>query len=120
MKIQAEDLIYKLYDYYNVSTISALAQKMNIGQPSISKWKSCNSINAIKKKCRELGIYKEIFKNTDCSQVVFEQIKVKDNEDLLLYEQYVKLEGLAKLTSRGIEGLNKSLEILKDEFKKAI
>ncbi len=59
-----EEIFDSLFDYYNVSTISQLAQKMNIGQPSVSKWKKNNSITAIKKKCRELGIYADIFKNT--------------------------------------------------------
>ena len=34
---------------------------MEIKQSSISSWKIRNSISAIRKKCRELGIYKEIF-----------------------------------------------------------
>lgn len=53
--------INKLMEYYQVYTISDLAEKIKIGQPSISKWKINNSLNAIKKKCRELGIYNEIF-----------------------------------------------------------
>jgi len=53
--------INKLFDYYNVYTISGLADKIGIKQPIISGWKLRNSINPIKKKCRELGIYKEIF-----------------------------------------------------------
>jgi len=56
------DLIFeKLYNYYNVSSIKDLAKKMNISQPAISQWRSRNSISAIKKKCKELGIYDKIF-----------------------------------------------------------
>jgi len=58
---QASQIINKLMEYYNLHTISELAQEMKIGQPAISKWKNNNSINAIKKKCRELGIYHKIF-----------------------------------------------------------
>lgn len=51
----------KLFNYFNVSTIRELSEKINISESTISKWKQRNSINAIKKKCRELGIYNEIF-----------------------------------------------------------
>ena len=58
-------IINKLMEYYNVQTISELAEIIKIGQPAISKWKNNNSINPIKKKCKELGIYNEIFDNLD-------------------------------------------------------
>ncbi|MDX4069824.1 helix-turn-helix domain-containing protein [Aliarcobacter skirrowii] len=51
----------KLFNYFNVSTIRELSEKINISESTISKWKQRNSINAIKKKCRELGIYNQIF-----------------------------------------------------------
>lgn len=57
----ASNLIDKIMDYYKVSTFTELSNLINIGQPAITKWKKNNSINAIKKKCRELGIYNEIF-----------------------------------------------------------
>ena len=47
--------------YYNVFSMHELSSKIGISQPAISKWKNNNSIVAIKKKCRELGIYNEIF-----------------------------------------------------------
>ena len=47
--------------YYNVFSMHELASKIGISQPAISKWKNNNSIVAIKKKCRELDIYNEIF-----------------------------------------------------------
>ena len=34
---------------------------INYETPAISKWKNSNSLRAIKKKCRELGIYNDIF-----------------------------------------------------------
>jgi len=60
----AEDLIYELYKYYKVDNNILLAEKLNTAQQTVSNWKSRNSISAIKKKCKELGIYKEIFKET--------------------------------------------------------
>ena len=58
---EIEFYIEKLLNYFNVTTISDLAEVMEIKQSSISSWKIRNSISAIRKKCRELGIYKEIF-----------------------------------------------------------
>jgi len=60
---QVNDLIEKLMDFYGVSSNNELANKLEMQASSISSWKNKNSINAIKKKCRELGIYKEIFEN---------------------------------------------------------
>lgn len=57
----AEKLIDLLLNYYDVASVSQLADKIDIGQPALSKWKKNNSVSAIKKKCRELGIYNEIF-----------------------------------------------------------
>ncbi|MDD2653015.1 MAG: hypothetical protein PHX44_08200 [Sulfurimonas sp.] len=57
----AEKLIDLLIKYYDVVSVSQLADKIDIGQPALSKWKKNNSVGAIKKKCRELGIYNEIF-----------------------------------------------------------
>ena len=54
-------LIDNLLSYYNVSTYSDLALKIDTTQANISSWKIRNSINAIKNKCKELGIYNEIF-----------------------------------------------------------
>lgn len=54
-------LIDRLMEYYNVKTISELAERIKIGQPAISKWKKNNYVKAIATKCRELGIYNEIF-----------------------------------------------------------
>ena len=48
-------------DYYNALTMKELSEKIGISQQAISKWKNSNSLRAIKKKCRELGIYNDIF-----------------------------------------------------------
>ena len=57
----AEILIQKMMNFYTVFTMKELSEKIGISQQAISKWKNNNSIVAIKKKCRELGIYNEIF-----------------------------------------------------------
>ena len=57
----AEDLIYKLYSFFDVKNNLDLAHKLETTAQTISNWKSRDSVNAIKKKCRELGIYNEIF-----------------------------------------------------------
>ena len=49
---------------------------MNVIQPTISNWKTRNSTNAVKKKCRELDIYSEIF--NDVTEPV-QHIKVNIN-----------------------------------------
>ena len=57
----------KIFNFYNVSSIKELSEVINTGASTISNWKQRNSITALKKKCRELGIYNEIFgdlKNT--------------------------------------------------------
>ncbi|MFW3399245.1 hypothetical protein [Aliarcobacter butzleri] len=56
------ELIFdKLYSHFNVATITELAQRLDMSQPAVTNWLRRNSISAIKKRCRELGIYNEIF-----------------------------------------------------------
>ncbi|MDO8454951.1 MAG: hypothetical protein Q7S59_10315 [Sulfurimonas sp.] len=69
MDYKADFFIEKLLNYYNISTISELAVLLNTKQTSISSWRSRNSVNAIKKKCRELGIYNDIFGDAN-SQII--------------------------------------------------
>ena len=63
----AEDMIYKLYSFFNVNNNLDLADRMKTTPQTISNWKSRNSVNAIKKRCRELGIYNELFGNLNLS-----------------------------------------------------
>ncbi|MDN5045402.1 hypothetical protein O8C96_06745 [Aliarcobacter butzleri] len=51
----------RLFNFFNVSTITELAKKLEMSQPAVTNWQRRHSINAIKKRCRELGIYNEIF-----------------------------------------------------------
>lgn len=62
--MEIKEIFDRLYDYYNVYTIQDLATSMNVSQSTVSQWKSRNSISAIEKKCRELGIYNKIFDNS--------------------------------------------------------
>ena len=57
----ADIFINKMMEYFNVFTLNELADKIGISQQAISGWKKKNAILAIKKRCRELGIYNEIF-----------------------------------------------------------
>ncbi len=56
-----------MMNFYTVFTMKELSEKIGISQQAISKWKNNNSIVAIKKKCRELGIYNEIFNDSQIS-----------------------------------------------------
>lgn len=58
---EAEFYILRLMNYYSVDSISALSLKIETSQQSITNWKIRNSVSAIEKKCRTLGIYKEVF-----------------------------------------------------------
>lgn len=51
----------KILDHFEVVTIKELSEKIDTGQSTISNWKQRKSIKSLKKKCRELGIYNEIF-----------------------------------------------------------
>lgn len=59
-----EDLIYKLYDFFGVNNNILLAEKMGTTQQTISNWKTRDSIRAVAKKCKELGIYEQIFNSS--------------------------------------------------------
>lgn len=55
------DIFDRLFDFYKINSLVELSTILGISQPALSQWKSRNSISAVKKKCRELGIYNEIF-----------------------------------------------------------
>lgn len=111
MSYNASFFIEKLLNYYNVSTISELAQILDTKQTSISSWRFRNSVNAIKKKCRELGIYNEIFgdmfvENFETSS----NTHIKNTSNLSAY--FHALESVAIATERQGE--------LVDDIKKLI
>ena len=87
-------------NFYGVYTLTELSKKLDIGQPAITKWKKNNSITAIKKRCRELGIYNEIFGNLEIYQDLElgrrfysdEEIKQMEKECNEGYIQYLELQ----------------------------
>lgn len=83
MRYDAVFYVEKLLNFYNVNTLAELAGLLKTRQTSISSWKSRNSIKAIKKKCRELGIYNEIFDEINNSQAVTEN-SMKEKTDTTL------------------------------------
>lgn len=65
----AKEIIWKLLDYYGVETNVDLANKMNVNAQTITNWNYNNRIEAISKKCRELGIYNKIFGDTNIQKI---------------------------------------------------
>jgi len=139
MNITAEDLIYMLYETFKVDNNIDLAKSLKTTPQTISNWKSRNSINAIKKKCRELGIYQDIFGDLNSSSFIqtglgsVAAVKIrgdvvgysennredKSTQNLELFEEYKKIELLAQM-GVGIENLKTKLDILKEELKKDV
>lgn len=70
-------------NYFGTLTITELAEKLNMSQPAISQWKSKNYVKAISLKCKELGIYNEIFDEADNSQAGAEN-SMKEKTDTTL------------------------------------
>ena len=79
-----EVIFDKLYEYFGVNSDIELAQRIGISQPAISKWRTREAMSAVKKKCRELGIYNEIFGNSMSEFQQYgdngQQIKVQHNK----------------------------------------
>lgn len=129
---EAEYYIEKLLEYYNVNTLNELAEKLGMSQPSISAWKKNNYISAIKKRCRQLGIYSEIFQST--TNETFHmgdgsvgKISGYGNKGIVsrsrgktvqlhFKEEYKKLEDLAML-GKGYENLEILLNEVKEKLK---
>ena len=61
------DIFDRLFDFYKINSLVELSTILGISQPALSQWKSRNSISAVKKKCRELGIYDKIFQEKNTS-----------------------------------------------------
>lgn len=71
-----------MMNFYTVFTMKELSEKIGISQQAISKWKNNNSIVAIKKKCRELGIYNEIFGDLNTNINHFQNSNINKAFDL--------------------------------------
>lgn len=74
----------KLLNFYGVTSLQGLSNETKIPISTISSIKQRNSISALKKKCRELGIYNEIFGDSYISFTQnganSTQIKTQNNE----------------------------------------
>lgn len=64
------DIFERLFNYFQTSTIRELSEKINMSESTVSKWRQRESVNAIKKKCRELGIYNEIFGDLNSNSII--------------------------------------------------
>lgn len=75
-----EVIFDKLFNYYNVNSIKDLANIINTQPSTVSNWKQRSSVTAIKKKCRELGIYEDIFplsfEENDNNKIYKEEIEI--------------------------------------------
>lgn len=112
--MNAEELIDKLLNFYKVSNVAELSTKIDTSQKTISNWKIRNSINAIKKKCRELGIYKEIFEDSKKQENINDSlIKTEINENNLS-KYFTALQSVAIATNKEDE----LIEDIKNLMKK--
>ena len=59
--INIEYIFEKLFNYFNVNSIKELSEKLDVQPSTVSNWKQRSSISAVKKRCREIGIYNDIF-----------------------------------------------------------
>ena len=105
------DVIFdKLYEYFGVNLDIELAHKMGISQPAMSKWRTRGAISAVKKKCRELGIYSEIF--GDNAQNVSNHSKSsKDRKEFDKTLEFIKLHD--NILSQASKKLDRDEEFLK-------
>ncbi|MEM5570032.1 hypothetical protein [Aliarcobacter butzleri] len=104
---QSEVLIDKILDYYSVVTYSELANKINTTQQTISSWKQRNSVSAIKKKCKELGIYNEIFGDLNSNINNFHNTNFSGNSS-----------GIDNSNNKNINSNNDNLDC--DDFTKSL
>lgn len=72
----------RLFDYYCINSLQELALKLGVSQPAISQWKTRNAISAVKKRCRELGIYNEIFGDLNSNINNFQNSNINKAFDL--------------------------------------
>lgn len=77
-----EIILQRLLDYFDLDNMSQLADKLSVSQPTISKWKSRGSILPIKKICRELGIYNQIFGDLNTNINNFQNSNINKAFDL--------------------------------------
>jgi hypothetical protein len=100
----------KVLNFYNVSTIKELAEAINTGASTISNWKQRNSVTALKKKCRELGIYNKIFVLNNKEIVDYENLSEHDNYYIQQQKEVEKqISNRHLLTFKEISGMNATI-----------
>lgn len=123
MILEIEYFIKKLMEFYKVNTITELSTKLDVGQPTISKWKKHNSIDKLIKKCIELNIYDEIFydyeQNNDLAKFikVFQTLKIDTSNENNLLKYILALQSVAVATNNEDELLNDIKELIKKYMK---
>ena len=116
-------------NFYTVFTMKELSEKIGISQQAISKWKNNNSIVAIKKKCRELGIYNEIFGdlNTNVNNIqnsninkVFDHSENSQSQDSININNSPLCEKITKMNQSIVSSFIDAYNILekKENLKK--
>jgi hypothetical protein len=109
----------KILSFYNVKTLKDLSELTDIPISTLSSIKQRNSITALKKKCRELNIFDEIFGDLNpniqnihtisggqnTQNVRKNQINISNSDDFVLDEDIQKV-------------LKSALPILDDDDKK--
>ncbi len=75
----------KLLNFYNVNTLKDLSEVTNIPISTMSSIKQRNSITALKKKCRELGIYNEIFGDLNSNIDIASDVNKIDIDETTLF-----------------------------------
>ena len=124
MLLDINYFIKKLMDYYHVETITELSIKLEVGQPTISKWRKNNSYNSIIKKCKQLNIYDEIFndleENKDLAKFVevFQSLKIDTNNENNLLKYILALQSVAIATNNEDELLNDVKQLLNKYINK--
>lgn len=88
--------INRLLSHYNILKITELAPKLNISYDALNKWKTRNSVKAIRNKCIELNIYNEIFyEEINVNNALLNPNNIHINETLLAKaEESAKSYGL--------------------------
>jgi hypothetical protein len=108
-----EDIFEKLFSFYQVSSVAELSPKINTSQKTISNWKVRSSVNAIKKKCRELKIYDEIFGTINVQEISKKSDEVESENKSDLSKYFTALQSVAIATNKEDELLTDIRELIK-------
>jgi cell fate (sporulation/competence/biofilm development) regulator YmcA (YheA/YmcA/DUF963 family) len=129
-KNEADYLINKLMDYYEVKNYRELSEKINTTQQLISGWKLRNAVKAILNKLNDLGIqddFNKTIKHEEYNLGDYSVGKVTGgvgishvlNNALYFLDEYKKIEQLAKM-GRGYDNLESKLKELKELLKEDV